>query len=134
MVAIPRNCRDPKAAWALLRHLHLSPEAMQARRYHSNILPALRSAWDHPSLDEGDLLYADQPINSLYADLARQIPTQQVSAHSMLIAQSLSTILAAAQGQLLSDGEADLEQFCRDHLAAAQQQLDRLAEFAEGAP
>lgn len=132
MIGIPRNCRDPRVSWALLRHLQLSPDAIRARQAHSSILPAMARAWSDPSLDVADSLYGGQPTGRLYAQLAAELPAQRSSPWSTLIAQSISSVLAAAQDHLATHGESDLESFCRQRLIDAERHLQRMVDFADG--
>ena len=132
MIAIPRNCRDPKASWELLRSLQLTPQAIRARMAHTLILPANQTAWQEAVYDTPDPLFGGQPIGRLYTQLARQLPAQTVSPYSVLVAQALSSVLNSAQGQLEANGSEGLEGFCQGKLLEAQNQLARVLQFANG--
>lgn len=134
MVAIPRNARDPQASWRLLRDLQLTPEALKARQYHSSILSARESSWNSPAFSRPDPLFGGQPIQLLYAQLARELPLQRVSPYSTIVAQSLAGVLSEAQSYLEQHGIDGLEDFCRERLIASQAQLRRMADFAEAHP
>ena len=134
MVSIPKNCRDPQAAWRLLHDLQLTPAALYARQYHSSILPAVTSAWTSEVWDRADPLYGGQAIGRLYVTLAEELPEQAVSPYTMVISQAISAVLAEAQAHLEKHGNGDLEEFCAGRLAEAQERLVRLTDFAEGNP
>ena len=134
MISIPRNCRDPQAAWRLLRDLQLTPAALYARQYHSTILPAVTTAWSGDVWDRPDPLYGGQAIGRLYVKLAEELPEQRISPYTMVISQAISAVLSDAQKHLEEHGEESLEDFCAARLAKAQEQLLRLTNFAEGNP
>lgn len=132
MISIPRNCRDPQAAWRLLRNLQLTPAALYARQYHSTILPAVTTAWASDVWDRPDPLYGGQAIGRMYVKLAEELPKQRISPYTMVISQAISAVLSEAQLHLEEHGEESLEEFCAARLARAQEQLTRLTDFAEG--
>ena len=131
MIAIPRNCRDPQQAWELLRFLQLSPQAMQARRSHSTILPAITSEWDNPRWQQPDPLYGNQAISTLYISLARQLPPQHPNPYSLLVSQAIAGVLSSAQGQVPTLSDAHLIDFCSQQLQQTQTQLKQLLDFAQ---
>ena len=133
MIAIPRNCPDPSASWQLLRSLQLTPQASKARLSHTLILPANRAAWLDKEYDKPDPLFGGQPIGRLYTDLARQLPSQEVSPYGVLVSQALSSVLSSTEKQLKTTGPEGLEDFCRQQLLLAQKQLAHVLQFANGA-
>ncbi len=134
MVAIPRNCRDPEAAWQLLKNLQLTPAAVKARQYHSSIIPAITSAWEDPAWDDADPLYGGQAIGRLYIELSRELPEQRISPYMAAVSQTIAAVLSDAQAHLEKHGEAQLEDFCARRLGEEERRLARLLDFAEERP
>lgn len=133
MVAIPQNCADPQLSWQLLRQFQLSPAAMRARAYYSNILPAIRSAWSDPAWHQADPLFGDQRIGEVYIALGEQLPPQRSSPYATLLSQTLASVLSSAQMHLATYGTDDLAASCQEQLDDSQRTLDRLMEFEAGA-
>ena len=93
MAGIPRNARDPEASWRVIRHFVLSPEGLEARRRRSDVLPPMRSSWNHPDLHRPDPLFGGQYVGELFCRLAEQVPefhaTPFTTTASMLMNQVL---------------------------------------------
>lgn len=130
MVAIPRVCPDPDAAWALLEQLYLSESARQVRA-KDDILPAVVDWWDNTTQPVGDPLYAGQPIRSLYATLARQLPARVVTPFTGMATSALSLVLYRTTAAI-ERGDADEQVIDQVHqwLAEANADLQRRIGFA----
>jgi arabinosaccharide transport system substrate-binding protein len=133
MIGIPRQCRDPDAAWRLLKYLYLSPDGLDAQRQVTGILPAVRSAWSvAPTPD--DLIYGGQSIQKLYIDMANQIPEQYVTPFTPLAQNELAYVLTRSVAYERASGDAGLPKKCSDLLHETADILKSQIQFAQDPP
>lgn len=109
MFAIPRQAKDPEAAWQLMKFLCFTPEGMAARRKHTATLPPMIDAWDDPIWHQPDPFYGGQKIGELFISLAEQLPERHVTPFTAYAAQALSLLVGRAVADVDETGGADLE-------------------------
>jgi len=129
MFGIPRNCRDPDAAFALLEHLLLTDEALAARARVGHILPPMPDKWNLPAYDEPDPFWSGQKVGRFFADLAPSVPHRYVTPFTQIAATELNEVLAKAVAAADAGREAELESLCRTWLGSAAESLRRRVEF-----
>jgi arabinosaccharide transport system substrate-binding protein len=129
MIGIPRQCRDPEAAWALLKLLYFSPAGLEARRRYSDILPPDRAQWQSPVYHRADPFFGGQKVMGLYVTLAEAIPRRYVTPFSALATSYLSAVLARAVDRVEQRGAEGLEGQCAAWLAEAQGALRERMDF-----
>jgi len=93
MVGLTKHCRNPDLAWELAQHLYLDKPELAERFRMTNILPPLREAWDLPAFKEPRPYWSNQPIGTMYAALADQVPPQYTSPFITLAKTKLSEAL-----------------------------------------
>jgi ABC-type glycerol-3-phosphate transport system substrate-binding protein len=133
MIGIPRQCRDPDAAWRLLKYLYLSPDGLDAQRQVTGILPAVRSAWSMAPTPD-DLIYGGQSIQKLYIDMANQIPEQYVTPFTPLAQNELAYVLTRSVAYERASGDAGLPNKCSDLLHETADILKSQIQFAQDPP
>lgn len=131
MIGIPRACPDPDAAWDLLKFLYFSPEALEARRRYSTILPPDRKQWEAPEWHRPDAFFGGQKIGELYVELAERIPRRYVTPFSAMATSYLSAVLSRAVDQVNERGSEGLAEACWRWLGEAQRQLEKRIEFGK---
>lgn len=131
MFGIPRNCRDPDAAWELLEAILLTDEAVEARRRQTTVLAPVVSQWDDPLYDAPDPYFGGQQVMRMYVDLARQAPERFVTPFTPLAQTQLTGVLAKAMRAVESGQDTELETLCRGWLREAAAELERRVAFGK---
>jgi arabinosaccharide transport system substrate-binding protein len=116
MLGITRHCRNPDLAWQLAMHFYLDKPQLAQRFRDTNIIPALRSAWDQPAFHEPRSYWSNQPLGELYARLAPQVPFQYTSPLIVTAKSKLSEALVACVQQYNAHGEEGFEPYVRARL------------------
>ncbi len=138
MLAIPRTCTDPDAAWAFAKYLYLSDELARALYREADIITPIVEHWDDPVFDLPDPYFDNQPKGRMYIELAPDIPVRVSSPYSRRAIEALSdagmrTLEQARAKGLHADDE--LVPLARENLRTAQRdverQMDRTAVFRE---
>jgi arabinosaccharide transport system substrate-binding protein len=129
MIGIPRQVRDPEAAWQLLKFFYLSPQGLEARRHFTSILPAVPSDWDNPAYQEPDPYFGGQKVDALFVELARQVPARFVTPYTVLAQGELGAVLAQAIDFFDRHGNKGLEPTCAGWLSSAAGTLRQQAMF-----
>ena len=131
MIGIPRNARDPEASWALLKHLYLTPQALEARQRFTDILPPVKSMWTDARYDAPDPLYDGQRTGRVFTELAAVVPGRTVTPFTHFGSAALLVLMNRSQRHLATHGEADLEKNIQHWLEEAKSDLERRIAFGE---
>jgi ABC-type glycerol-3-phosphate transport system substrate-binding protein len=131
-VTIPRACRDPDRAWALLERLYLSDTAQRTRARPGRALPAVVGWW--PDAFEPDLA-PDSPFavasHRQFAALARRLPRRVLTPYTAMASSALSLVLYRAQALVEAGAdEAQLHAAVHHWLTDAQADLQTRIGFA----
>lgn len=116
MLGITRKSPHVDLAWDLACHLYLSKPDLGQRFRDNNILPALREAWHEPAYSERRPFWSNQPIGTLYARLAPQVPFQYSSPFIADAKDKLGQSLVACIAYYKQHGEQGFEPFVRRQL------------------
>ncbi|MGC8666984.1 MAG: ABC transporter substrate-binding protein [Chthonomonadales bacterium] len=126
MLGITKKCRHPDLAWALAMHLYLDKAQLAQRFRDTNILPALRSAWDQPSFKEPRSYWSGQPLGLLYSRLAPHVPFQYTSPFIATAKAKLGEALVSCVQYYSRHGDAGFEGFVRAKLKEKADDVRRL--------
>lgn len=126
MLGITRRCRDKDLAWEFARHLYLDKAELAERFRESNILPAMREAWQDPSYAESRPYWSGQPLGRLYAELAPQVPAQYSSPFVVVAKNKLGEALTACVQRYNAQGESGFDAFVRARLKQSAEEVRRL--------
>jgi arabinosaccharide transport system substrate-binding protein len=126
MLGITRRCRQPDLAWEFAQHLYLDKPELAERFRASNILPAMREAWQDPSYTESRPYWSGQPLGKLYAELAPDTPFQYTSPFVVVAKAKLGEALTACVQRYNAQGERDFEPFVRARLKQSADEVRRL--------
>jgi arabinosaccharide transport system substrate-binding protein len=116
MLGITKRCKDQDLAWQFALHLYLDKKELAERFRGTNILPALREAWNQPAFREPNPYYSGQPIGSLYAQLAPQVPFQYTSPLIVTAKAKLGQALVACAQYYNRHGEQGFDEYVRARL------------------
>jgi arabinosaccharide transport system substrate-binding protein len=126
MLGITRHCRRQELAWEFAQHLYLDKSQLAQRFADTNILPALRDAWDQPAFHDPRPYWSNQPLGALYARLAPQVPFQYSSPFIETAKNKLSEALVACVAQYKEQGDAGFRDFVRARLRQSGDEVRRL--------
>ena len=80
MLSITKASKHQDLAWKLAQALYFNKKDLAQRFRETNILPAFRAAWKDPAYSEPNPYYSNQPLGTLYASLASEVPERYSSA------------------------------------------------------
>jgi arabinosaccharide transport system substrate-binding protein len=113
MLGITKRCKDPELAWQLAMHLYLDKPQLAERFHQTNILPAMRAAWNQAAFHEPNAYYSNQPLGDTYARLAPEVPFQYTSPFIGTAKAKLSAALVSCVQEYNAHPDRDLEPFAR---------------------
>jgi hypothetical protein len=116
MLGITKDSPNQDLAWELAQKLYLDKKDLADRFQQTNILPAFKAAWSQPAFKKPNPYYSNQPLGTLYAELASQVPPRYSSPFVTTASTKLGEALVACVQRYNSYGERDFEQFCRAQL------------------
>ena len=123
MLAITKNCKSPDRAWELAQYLYFDKENLGDRFRQTNILPPYPAAWQEPAFAEPRPFWSGQPIGSLYAALAKDVPPQYGSPFIELAKNKMGEVLADCNVYYRRHGEEGFEAYVRQRLHEAAGQI-----------
>ncbi len=123
MLGITKRCENKDLAWELAKHMYLDPEELAQRFRDTNILPPLRDAWDHEAFKEPRPYWSNQPIGTLYAELADQVPSQYTSPFIATAKDKMSEVISACAAYYRAHGDKDFETYVRTRLKQAAEEV-----------
>jgi arabinosaccharide transport system substrate-binding protein len=128
MLGITKRCRNADLAWELAQHLYLDKPELAERFRASNILPAMREAWQDPSYSEPRPYWSGQPLGKLYAERAPETPFQYTSPFVVVAKAKLGEALTDCVQRYNAQGEKDFDMYVRARLKRSADEVRRLAE------
>jgi arabinosaccharide transport system substrate-binding protein len=133
MMGIPRNCKDPEAAWKLIEFLYFSKEGLEARRQYSAILPPVITLWDDPVYQRGDPYFGGQQTDLLFIEMAKELPARYVTPATPIAYGYLSKVIVDASGfvERHPGDHAALVAQCREWLSGIAKDLQRRIEHGK---
>lgn len=126
MLGITKQCREQDLAWRLALHLYLDKPELGERFRDTNIIPALRDAWQQPAFEEKRPYWSNQAVGTLYANLAPQAPFQYTSPFITAAKAKLGEALVACVQYYNAHGEAGFEPYTRARLKQSADEIRTL--------
>lgn len=126
MLGITKHCKYQDMAWALAQTLYTDKSKLADRFRGTNILPALRDAWDQPAFNEPNPYWSNLPLGATYARLAPQVPFQYTSPFIQTAKNKLGEALVACVEQYNHSGDNGFEAFVRQRLKQSGDEVRRL--------
>ena len=127
MLGITKASRNPQLAWEFALHLYTDKAQLADRFRDTNILPALRDAWDQPVFREPHPYWNGQKLGETYARLAPQVPFQYGSPFIGTAKAKMGEALVSCVQYYNTQGENGFEPFVRARLKQSANQVRRLA-------
>jgi arabinosaccharide transport system substrate-binding protein len=119
MLAITKRSPHKALAWELAQHLYLNPDELALRFRDTNILPALRTAWDHEAIHDRRPYWSGQRIGELFRDLADQVPPQYGHPYLNLAKSKLGEVVGDCAAYYEAHGDGEFDAYVRRRLKAA---------------
>ena len=119
MLGITKHCQDKDLAWKLAEHMYLDTDELAERFRGTNILPPLRDAWEHEAFKEKRPYWSNQPLGTLYAELADEVPSQYTSPFIESAKNKMSEVVSSCAAYYREHGEDGFDIFVRTRLKQA---------------
>jgi arabinosaccharide transport system substrate-binding protein len=126
MLSITKHSKEQELAWKFALHLYLDKQELGERFRGTNIIPAVRDAWEQPAFHEPRPYWSDQPIGASYAKLAPQVPFQYTSPYITTAKAKLGQALVACLQYYNAHGDDGFEAFTRAQLKQSADQVRAL--------
>jgi arabinosaccharide transport system substrate-binding protein len=126
MLGITKRCKDKDLAWALAMHFYLDKPQLAERFRQTNILPAMREAWNQAAFHELNPYYSNQPLGDTYARLAPLVPFQYTSPFIATAKAKLGEALINCVQEYNAHPDRNLEPFARAALKASADDVRKL--------
>ena len=124
---IMKQTRHPDLAWELAKYLYFDTAELGGRFLATNILPALKDAWNLPEFETPFPYYSNQRVGQLYAALAPETPPVYSSPVDDAARIGLDRAFNRSAEYYVHNGEAGLLEKIRADLADAAEDVRRLA-------
>jgi arabinosaccharide transport system substrate-binding protein len=124
---IMKQTRHPDLAWELAKYLYFDTADLGERFAATNILPALKDAWNLPEFDTPFPYYSNQRIGQMYAALAPETPPVYSSPVNEAGRTGLDRAFNRSAEYYAQHGEDGLLEKIRANLADAAEDVRRLA-------
>jgi arabinosaccharide transport system substrate-binding protein len=124
---IMKQTRHPDLAWELAKYLYFDTAELGGRFLATNILPALKDAWNLPEFETPFPYYSNQRVGQLYAALAPETPPVYSSPVDDAARIGLDRAFNRSAEYYVHNGEAGLLEKIRADLADAAKDVRRLA-------
>jgi arabinosaccharide transport system substrate-binding protein len=119
-LAITKRGKDPELAWQFARALYFDRSELGKRFADTSILPALKDAWALPEFSQPSAYYSGQPIGSLYAELASEVPPLWMTPATPIANNKLSEAFLKTVDHYRINGDTGLREFLERELDEAE--------------
>jgi arabinosaccharide transport system substrate-binding protein len=126
MLGITRHCANQDLAWQFALHLYTDKSQLGERFRATNILPALRDAWNQPAFQEPRPYWSGQKLGALYARLAPLVPYQYTSPYIRSAKPKLGEALVDCIQYYRANGENGFDRFVRRRLHQSAEQIRQM--------
>ena len=123
MLGITKKCKNKDLAWKFAMHIYTDKAGLGERFRGTNIIPALRDAWDQPAFKEKRPYWSGQAIGSLYAALAPYAPPQFTSPFISTAKAKMGEALADCGIYYKERGNEGFEEYIRSRLKESADQV-----------
>lgn len=122
-VGIPKAAPDFERAWAMAKHLYLSPAVAEAHFRATCIISPVKAFWELPVYHEPDPFFSGQRVGQLYIEEAPNVPERSSSPFLTLVKERMMAILVTLKARAIERNEFGADALlpdARELLAAAQ--------------
>jgi arabinosaccharide transport system substrate-binding protein len=124
-LTITRDTKDPELAWKLAKTLYFDRKELGKRFRGTNILPALKDAWDLPEFNRPNEFYSGQPLGALYAALAPGAPADWSTPYKTMGEDRVADAALRAVAYYREKGDVGLRERIRGELRASREHLEQ---------
>jgi arabinosaccharide transport system substrate-binding protein len=119
-LAITKRGRNPELAWQFAQELYFTRAELGKRFKDTNIIPALKDAWDLPEFNEPNAFFSGQRLGSLYAKLAAQVPPVWTNPYTAVAENKIDEMLLRAVAYYNEHGDQGLHEYVAQLLNEAE--------------
>jgi len=124
-LAITKRGKNPELAWQFAQELYFTRSELGKRFLDTNIIPALKDAWDLPELNQPNAFFSGQRLGSLYANLASQVPPLWSNPYTIIAEGKINEVLLRALEHYKVQGDRGLKEFVAQELDEAEAYIHR---------
>jgi arabinosaccharide transport system substrate-binding protein len=127
-MGITKSAPDFEQAWAMAKHIYLSPNVAEAHFRSTCIISPVKKFWDLPVYHEPDAFFSGQKVGELYIEEAPNVPERFSSPYSSFVRESMMAILVTLKAHAANRQQFDTESLLPEAtrlLNEAQQDLAR---------
>lgn len=126
MLGITKHSKNQDLAWQWAMHIYLNKAELAQRFRNTNIIPALRAAWDQPAFDEPRPYWSGQHLGRMFADLAPQVPYQYSSPFVVAAKNKYNEAVVSCVQYYQANGSNGFEAYTRARLKQSGDEVRRL--------
>jgi arabinosaccharide transport system substrate-binding protein len=115
MLGIPKNGRTD-LAWDLAMKVYYDPETLSENFRRTNIIPPLKDVWQLPAFKEPRAFWSGQPIGSMYASIANEIPVFYTSPYYLVAWDKLGEALVVCSQYYAKNQDINFREFVKKTL------------------
>src|SRR5262245_56886463 len=123
-LAIARHTANPELAWQLAKYLYFERSQLGARFKLTNILPALKDAWDAPQFNAPNPFFSGEPLGARYAELAPEAPSDWFTPYKQRGDDLVGDAMLRAAAYYKQNGERGLREQIKKELHASRVYLE----------
>ncbi len=127
MLGITKRCAHFDLAWEFAKTLYTDKPKLAERFADSNILPAMKAAWNQEAFHRPNPYFSNQPLGDLYARLAPDTPAQYSSPFVETAKSKFGESLVACCQYYEANGASGFEPFVRQRLKQSADQVRALS-------
>ena len=125
-MGITKSAPDFERAWAMAKHLYLSPTVAEAHFRSTCIISPVKKFWELPVYHEPDPFFSGQKVGELYIAEAPNVPERFSSPYLSLVRERMMAILVTLKARAVARQQFDAAHLLPDAtqlLAEAQQDI-----------
>jgi arabinosaccharide transport system substrate-binding protein len=115
-ICITKQCKNQELAWEFVKYLYYTPQYLGKRFLDSNIIPPLKTAWDLPEFKQANPYYSNQPLGTVYALMAPQVPPVYSNPFSNTANTKLANSFTACAQYYKEHGDEGFRDFIRQQV------------------
>jgi arabinosaccharide transport system substrate-binding protein len=108
-MGVTKAAPDFERAWAMAKHLYLSPKVAEEHFRNTCIISPVKKFWDLPAYHEPDPFFSGQKVGELYIDEAPNVPERFSSPYSSMVRERMMGILVILKAYGVSRNQFSTE-------------------------
>ena len=128
MLGITKHCEHFDLAWEFAKTLYTDKPKLAERFAESNILPAMKTAWNQEAFHQANPYFSGQKLGDSYARLAPDTPAQYSSPFAQTAKTKFGECLVSSVQYYEANGKQGFEPYVRQQLKQSANQVRALIE------